>query len=222
MIQFRRGSTESWKKLKRPLAEGQPGYDKDKHKIKVGNGVSLWDKLPYASLSEEEVFDSEENAKKRLIEDSESMAIITYGTDDPDKNTVGQLYLQEYTSVPEVDYVIETGGIDQGWRYQKWNSGIAECWCTKSITTSINTTLTDSETPAVYYSDTYMSAINYPVDFVNPPVENVTVQSDAEGVWLATVSKNSSKQTASYRLMYPAQLTSNTYTLSISVRGSWK
>jgi hypothetical protein len=35
MIQFKRGKTSSWYSQKTPLAEGQPGYDKDKHKIKI-------------------------------------------------------------------------------------------------------------------------------------------------------------------------------------------
>jgi hypothetical protein len=56
MIQFKRGSTASWRKNKVKLAAGQPGYDKDKHKLKIGDGESTWAELPYISgLSNEEI-----------------------------------------------------------------------------------------------------------------------------------------------------------------------
>ena len=139
MIQFKRGTTASWKKLKKPLAAGQPGYDKNKHKIKIGDGINLWEKLPYASISEEEVLDSEKNAKERLKADPESLAIITYGAEGPDNKTVGKLYLQHYDSEPEVDYVVAIG-VDGVWRYRKWHSGFAECWGTVELTTAIQST----------------------------------------------------------------------------------
>ena len=49
MIQIKRGKTKNWRKLKKVLAVGQPGYDKNKHKLKVGDGETLWKELPYAS-----------------------------------------------------------------------------------------------------------------------------------------------------------------------------
>ena len=113
MIQFKRGKTANWRKTKQPLAAGQPGYDKDKHKIKIGDGESDWQELPYASgLFREEIISSEEEAKKTHnpilsalgIDES---PIFTYGEEFPDENTIGQVYLQHYDAEPEVDYIVE-------------------------------------------------------------------------------------------------------------------
>ena len=42
MIQLKRGKTDSWRKNRTKLSAGQPGYDKEKHKIKVGDGEHTW------------------------------------------------------------------------------------------------------------------------------------------------------------------------------------
>jgi hypothetical protein len=217
MIQFKRGTTDSWKKLKKPLAAGQPGYDKDKHKIKVGDGEKLWEKLPYAGLSEEEVLDSESNAKKRLADDPESMAIITYGSEDPDRNTVGQLYLQYYETEPEVDYVVSygTNGI---WTYRKWQSGIAECWGACDITTAIRT----ASEGHLYSADNTLEKIEYPFTFLKVPSETATIQSQSGVVWLASVGKNSTNHTAAYNIISIDTLNNSTYTIGLSVKGYWK
>lgn len=220
MIQFRRGSTASWKKLKTPLAAGQPGYDKDKHKIKVGDGKNLWDKLPYASITEEEVLDSEINAKLRIREDPESLAIITYGKSSPDKNTVGKLYLQQYETEPEADYIIETG-INSGWLYRKWKSGVATCSKVHSVTTSIQTAIDSSK---LYQNSTDIGAISYPFTFKSTPTETATIQSPSGMVWLAASKRtNTTSRSAKYNIISADRLTNSaTYKISISVEGFWK
>ena len=220
MIQFRRGSTASWKKLKTPLAAGQPGYDKDKHKIKVGDGAKLWDSLPYASITEEEVLDSEINAKLRIAEDHESLAIITYGTAGPDSKTVGKLYLQQYSTEPEADYIIETGTKD-GWLYRKWKSGIATCSKVHSINTTVQTSIDSSR---LYQNTSEIAAISYPFVFKSVPAETVSLQSPSGMVWLAASKRtNTVDKSALYNLVSPDKLTnSTTYKLSIHVEGFWK
>ena len=219
MIQFKRGSTESWKKLKKPLAAGQPGYDKNKHKIKIGDGESLWEKLPYASISEEEVLDSESNAKMRLASDPESMTIITYGTDGPDSKTVGKLYLQYYDTEPEVDYVVSTGGLSNGWTYQKWSSGIAKCFMTFEFTTSVQTAL-----GVLYQNSTNMKNLDYPISFKEVPSETACIQSPGGLVWLATAKNgmNTKTKTAVYNIISPDKLNSAKYKISLQVEGFWK
>ena len=92
MIQIRRGSTKSWQSTKTKLAAGQPGYDKEKHKIKVGDGEKSWSDLPYASgLFKEEIIDSEANAKAKKSKDAENSTLITYGTAAPSEDTIGQI-----------------------------------------------------------------------------------------------------------------------------------
>lgn len=46
MIQFKRGKTASWANQTEPLADGQPGYDKDTHELKIGDGTTAFADLP--------------------------------------------------------------------------------------------------------------------------------------------------------------------------------
>ena len=219
MIQFRRGSTKSWRGTKIKLAAGQPGYDKDKHKIKIGDGENLWSKLPYASgLASNEILDSEESAKSRHKQDAEDTTLITYGTKAPDKNTVGQLYLQQYDGEPEADYVVSYG-INDIWTYQKWKSGVAKCWGTITISTSIQNTFEGIE---LFHSNK-MESVKYPFNFKAAPSEVATLQSPGPIAWLANKAKNTDKTTGVYTIISPdKQPTNAVYSISLQVEGFWK
>lgn len=217
MIQFRRGTTKSWKKTKTKLASGQPGYDKDKHKIKIGDGEKLWSELPYASgLFAEEILNSEEAAKKRKAVDAEDTTLITYGTEAPNKNTTGQLYLQQYEAAPEADYVIEYGTGD--WTYQKWNSGILKCWGIFKVSTMLPNNF---EGTGLNYDS--MAAIKYPVSFKVTPMELATLQNSGNIAWLASKTNNTPTTSGAYTIISPDTPATNlTYTISIQAEGFWK
>jgi hypothetical protein len=230
MIQFKRGKTTSWLKNKTKLSAGQPGYDKDKHKIKIGDGEKSWAELPYASgLSSEEILSSEREAKIRrnaaklinpLAALMDSPAIITYGKESPDKDTVGQLYLQTYDAEPEVDYVVEIG-TDGIWTYRKWKSGLAECWGTFDLYTSIKNTFDNTNT-SLYYNENNTEKIKYPFSFVKIPYESATLQSSGGLTWLVGKAKNSKDKSGEYRVLSPEELDSNTYSIMLHVKGHWK
>lgn len=215
MIQFKRGTTKSWRGA--ILAPGQPGYDKDKHKLKVGDGKKLWSDLPYTSgLSAEEILSSEVDANaNRDIEDKFATNIITYGTEAPNENTIGQIYLQQVDE-PEVDYVVESGtnGI---WTYQKWKSGIAKCWCNYSFKT------TAQEHFELFYRSLPIGT-KYPFTFKEIPTETVTLQSSSEQpVILANAAANTTKNTGSYTIIsLITALDEATYRISIQVEGFWR
>lgn len=219
MIQLRRGTTSSWRNTKTKLASGQPGYDKDKHKIKIGDGDSLWKDLPYASgLSAEEVLDSEKNAKSRVKLDTEDKVIITYGAEVPDKNTVGNIYLQQYKSDPEVDYVIKSG-INGEWTYQQWKSGIAKCWGTFKLSSSIQNAFDGIE----LFCDNKMKAIKYPFEFKEAPSEIATLHSHGWIAWLASKGKNTKNASGVYTIVSPDKQSTNAdYNISLHVEGFWK
>lgn len=48
-IQYRRGTAAQWTSVNPVLAQGEPGYEYDTGKFKVGNGVDNWNALPYSS-----------------------------------------------------------------------------------------------------------------------------------------------------------------------------
>ena len=45
--QLRRGTSSVWNKNNPLLAAGEPGYELDTHKVKIGDGTSYWKDLPY-------------------------------------------------------------------------------------------------------------------------------------------------------------------------------
>ena len=49
IIQFRRGTASEWSAVNPALAAGEVGYETDTGKIKVGNGSTTWNGLPYSS-----------------------------------------------------------------------------------------------------------------------------------------------------------------------------
>ena len=46
-IQLRQALASEWTKANPILLSGEPGYEKDTAKFKVGDGVSTWDRLKY-------------------------------------------------------------------------------------------------------------------------------------------------------------------------------
>lgn len=221
MIQFRRGVKLNWLRHRTPLADGQPGYDRSRNKIKIGDGERLWSELPYASgLFEEEIFSSEENAKHRVQIEPEDRTIITYGPESPDEETIGKLYLQHYDAEPETDYIISFG-VNGGWTYQKWKSGIAKCYITFNFETSVQSSIGESQ---FYMSSNAINKIDYPFTFIEAPSETATVQSQGGLVWLvANKGFNTSNTSASYSLVSPDSLTNTAiYHVTLSVEGRWR
>ena len=46
-IRFKRGTEAKWAEVNPILEEGQPGFVTDKNKLKIGDGQSAWNDLPY-------------------------------------------------------------------------------------------------------------------------------------------------------------------------------
>ena len=46
-FQFRRGLAANWTKNNPVLAAGEPGFERDTYKLKIGDGVTAWNDLAY-------------------------------------------------------------------------------------------------------------------------------------------------------------------------------
>jgi len=46
-IQFRRDTAANWTSVNPVLAEGEPGYETDTGRWKIGDGVTAWNSLNY-------------------------------------------------------------------------------------------------------------------------------------------------------------------------------
>jgi len=52
LIQLRRDNSTSWNRVDPVLNQGEPGFETDSGKFKIGNGVLKWKQLPYVKSSE--------------------------------------------------------------------------------------------------------------------------------------------------------------------------
>lgn len=230
MIQFRRGKTSTWQSQTTPLADGQPGYDKDRNKIKIGNGKDSWENLPDVSgLRMDEILVSEEDAQKqskglmslldliKKVFKRSGKPVFTYGTAAPSKDTLGQVYLQHYEAEPELDYVVDKG-ISNGWYFQKWHSGFAQC----STTFEIEKPLTNVFEKASLFYCTAISGKQYPFTFTKVPTELISLTSNGNIVWLAGKTANSTTTTGTYLLIGPDSKPNARYKINIELRGYWR
>lgn len=46
-LQFKRGTSRAWRHQNPTLLKGEPGFEVDTKKLKVGDGVTCWNRLPY-------------------------------------------------------------------------------------------------------------------------------------------------------------------------------
>lgn len=46
-FKLRRGTSEAWARVNPVLSYGEPGFEKDTNKLKIGDGVKAWNQLPY-------------------------------------------------------------------------------------------------------------------------------------------------------------------------------
>lgn len=46
-IKFRRGESLQWRQVDPILENGEPGFERDTGRLKIGNGSSKWSELPY-------------------------------------------------------------------------------------------------------------------------------------------------------------------------------
>ena len=51
-FQFRRGNASVWERNNPVLQRGEPGFEIDTYKLKVGDGVTMWNDLPYVGGAE--------------------------------------------------------------------------------------------------------------------------------------------------------------------------
>ena len=84
IIQFRRGKSVTWVEKNPLLEEGEPGYETDTRKFKIGDGISYWVDLPYAKISSiSDILDISATA-----EEINSLHNSTPGTTSPNKVVV--------------------------------------------------------------------------------------------------------------------------------------
>ena len=119
------------------------------------------------------------------------------------------------------DMIVEEGtsGI---WRYRKWHSGVAECWCTKDITANITTAW-----GGIYTSGALAETnIVYPFAFVGLPILNVSLNAIGTSAFLMASGgsgvQGSSTQTGTYEICRGSLTEIGWFSMSYHAKGRWK
>lgn len=51
-FQLKRGTAQRWIEVNPILAQGEPGFEYDTNKLKIGDGITAWKDLPYIATGE--------------------------------------------------------------------------------------------------------------------------------------------------------------------------
>lgn len=128
------------------------------------------------------------------------------------------------TQPKETDYVIESGSNSQ-WSWQKWNSGVAECW--GNFTASGTSKVWNS--PVYNLTGAKFGPYNFPFKFVELPIEIANPIGGSNAFWLYKESAEVGNQlTTTHTGQYvPAKVNAfnsgtQTVKISIFVKGKWK
>lgn len=55
LIEFRRDISANWTSVNPTLASGEPGFETDTGKLKIGDGSTSWSSLPYVAITEDDI-----------------------------------------------------------------------------------------------------------------------------------------------------------------------
>ena len=140
------------------------------------------------------------------------------GTDNisiSDLNSNFETIDQAITDI-KVDYVIAQG-VQNGWTYRRWASGIQECWARVpvSFTTNIGW-------GTMYRTEVGLYKQTYPVTFVSTPTLIRSFDSDSGTSWALASSGASASSTGGTMFANPVKGSSERGYLSFHAKGRWK
>ena len=116
-------------------------------------------------------------------------------------------------SLPQ-EFIVEQGTTDDGWRYRKWNSGLAECWARIEGIAEVKTMWPNQS--SLYYG--LIGGFSYPIPFLEKPT--VSVDLDAQDSWCNKYASTNT-ETGNIYAVGPVSK-SESYTLNIIAIGRWK
>jgi len=95
VIQFKRGTASRWKELNLVLEAGQPGFVTDENRLKIGDGVTAWNDLPYIGednvINENSHYDFPSIGRENVIYKAESERLLyQWNTVDLKYEVVGE------------------------------------------------------------------------------------------------------------------------------------
>lgn len=91
-FQLKRGTSERWAEVNPVLAAGEPGFELDTFKLKIGNGIDSYDDLPYLNNGEYQI---SPDGSSLVIDENGNLTVFGFSTaaanQIPIKNKEGKL-----------------------------------------------------------------------------------------------------------------------------------
>ena len=110
-IRLKRGHAQNWRLVNPTLGPGEPGFEIDTYKLKIGDGETAWNNLPYFSGD----FEITADGNSVIVKNNGDIAL--YGFDAalsgqvPSKAANGKL---EWTTLPDNSNKLIPAGGSQG------------------------------------------------------------------------------------------------------------
>jgi len=94
VIQFKRQVASAWSQVNPTLRLGEPGFESDTGKVKIGNGVLKWNSLPYVGESSGVGVVSAVNGKVTTATTEDGVVRNTYvSTQNPSGGNDGDIWM---------------------------------------------------------------------------------------------------------------------------------
>lgn len=148
---------------------------------------------------------------------------VEFGGDQPHNNMQPYIVMRYFittgkadpaSGINPADYVVEWGTTD-GWHWEKWASGKAECW--GSFTEVINITYAQDDN---YYG--YPSMVDYPFEFLEPPDVQAEAFDEYGNGWTSRMSNGTTTKTPRIFLIMTGSASDVSVTCSYAAKGKWK
>lgn len=94
-FRLRRGVSSAWARVNPVLLYGEPGFEKDTNKLKIGDGVNHWNDLPYLNQDFEIGKDG-----KSIVYQNDKLSLYGYAN-----AAVGQLPVKGENNLEWIDQV---------------------------------------------------------------------------------------------------------------------
>ena len=160
--------------------------------------------------------DSAKDYLWRLVETLEHLP-------DEKSTTTSNISNTTINNVELNDEIIEVG-TSGAWDYRKWSSGIAECWCSYTVSPTWSEYFTAKwSTQDVIFYITGAYNVSYPTNFFNavPKLQITAEGSSGATLWLITKSRGTSASSPECRVA-SASNNNTSVTFNFYATGRWQ
>lgn len=117
-FKLRRDSSSAWTSANPTLAEGEPGFETDTRKLKIGDGTTPWNSLPYQPVAiDAAAVTSGTFPTSRIADAAVTGAKLADGAVSTDKLADGSVTAGKITAAEQANVVagkVRSGGLSSG------------------------------------------------------------------------------------------------------------